>query len=56
MHPTQSFSRHNLVVTDDVSVVEHLGHPVHVTEGFYTNIKLTTPDDIVIAERILSQR
>ena len=48
--------REGLEVTDDVSIVEHLGEPVVVTEGEYTNIKLTTPDDIVIAERILANR
>ncbi|KAI7980953.1 hypothetical protein LOK49_Contig89G00001, partial [Camellia lanceoleosa] len=28
-----------LEVTDDVSIVEHLKHPVYITEGSYTNIK-----------------
>ncbi|XP_048334995.2 2-C-methyl-D-erythritol 4-phosphate cytidylyltransferase, chloroplastic [Ziziphus jujuba] len=43
-----------LEVTDDVSIVEYLKHPVYITEGSYTNIKVTTPDDILLAERILS--
>ncbi|KAG8491032.1 hypothetical protein CXB51_014172 [Gossypium anomalum] len=43
-----------LEVTDDVSIVEHLKHPVYVTEGCYTNIKVTTPDDLLLAERILN--
>lgn len=34
-------SREGLEVTDDVSIVEHLGHPVYITEGLYTNIKVT---------------
>jgi len=45
-----------LDVTDDVSVVELLGEPVRITEGQYTNIKVTTPEDIEIAESILSHR
>ncbi|MCO5568367.1 hypothetical protein L7F22_022066 [Adiantum nelumboides] len=45
----------NLEVTDDVSIVEHLKHPVFITEGSYTNIKVTTPDDMIVAERILQQ-
>lgn len=45
----------NLEVTDDVSIVEYLKHPVFITEGSYTNIKVTTPDDMIIAERILNQ-
>ncbi|XP_062176396.1 2-C-methyl-D-erythritol 4-phosphate cytidylyltransferase, chloroplastic-like isoform X2 [Alnus glutinosa] len=47
-------NREGLEVTDDVSIVEHLKHPVYVTEGSYTNIKVTTPDDLLLAERILS--
>ena len=50
-------SREGLEVTDDVSIIEQLGDtPVVVTPGEYTNIKLTTPDDIVVAERILAAR
>ncbi|CAM8944917.1 unnamed protein product [Rhodiola kirilowii] len=47
-------NREHLEVTDDVSIVEHLRHPVYITEGSYTNIKVTTPDDLLLAERILS--
>ncbi|XP_054803739.1 2-C-methyl-D-erythritol 4-phosphate cytidylyltransferase, chloroplastic isoform X2 [Prosopis cineraria] len=43
-----------LEVTDDVSIVEHIKHPVYITEGSYTNIKVTTPDDMLLAERILN--
>lgn len=32
--------RKGLEVTDDVSIVEHLKHPVYITEGSYTNIKV----------------
>lgn len=31
-----------LEVTDDVSIVEHLMHPVYITEGSYTNIKVVS--------------
>ncbi|KAM7481956.1 hypothetical protein LguiB_006539 [Lonicera macranthoides] len=47
-------NRGGLEVTDDVSIVEHLKHPVYITEGSYTNIKVTTPDDLLLAERILN--
>ncbi|KAM1014775.1 hypothetical protein ACFX2C_044719 [Malus domestica] len=47
-------NREGLEVTDDVSIVEHLQHPVYITEGSYTNIKVTTPDDLLLAERMLS--
>ncbi|KAL9255856.1 2-C-methyl-D-erythritol 4-phosphate cytidylyltransferase, chloroplastic-like protein [Drosera capensis] len=49
-------TREGLEVTDDVSVVEHLKLPVHITEGCYTNIKITTPDDLLLAEKILKAR
>ncbi|MGY3778297.1 2-C-methyl-D-erythritol 4-phosphate cytidylyltransferase [Isobaculum melis] len=42
--------------TDDASLVEYYGAPVYMVGGSYDNIKLTTPDDMVIAEAILSQR
>ncbi|KAJ8605532.1 hypothetical protein CTAYLR_000078 [Chrysophaeum taylorii] len=45
-----------LLVTDDVSIVEQIGHPVKLTLGDYTNLKLTTPEDLVIASQILDQR
>ena len=45
-----------LSVTDDCSMVEALGERVKVVRGEYTNIKLTTPADIIIAEAILSRR
>nr|AEM42975.1 2-C-methyl-D-erythritol 4-phosphate cytidylyltransferase [Siraitia grosvenorii] len=47
-------NREGLEVTDDVSIVEYLEHPVFITEGSYTNIKVTTPDDLLLAERILN--
>ncbi|RYR31460.1 hypothetical protein Ahy_B01g056256 isoform A [Arachis hypogaea] len=47
-------NREGLEVTDDVSIVEHLKHPVYITQGSYTNIKVTTPDDLILAERILN--
>jgi 2-C-methyl-D-erythritol 4-phosphate cytidylyltransferase len=33
--------RDDLEVTDDVSIVEYLKHPVYITEGSYTNIKVS---------------
>ncbi|XP_042983413.1 2-C-methyl-D-erythritol 4-phosphate cytidylyltransferase, chloroplastic-like [Carya illinoinensis] len=47
-------NRGGLEVTDDVSIVEHLKHPVYITERSYTNIKVTTPNDLLLAERIMS--
>ncbi len=47
---------HNLSVTDDCSLVEALGVPVRIVRGEYTNIKLTTPSDVVIAEALLKRK
>ncbi len=37
-------------VTDDASLVEQLGYRVKLYMGSYDNIKLTTPDDLTLAE------
>ncbi|TWR29064.1 2-C-methyl-D-erythritol 4-phosphate cytidylyltransferase [Mucilaginibacter pallidiroseus] len=42
--------------TDDASVVEQAGHTVHLIEGNYTNIKITFPEDIAIAELLLNKK
>jgi len=39
--------------TDDASVVEALGEKVHLFEGESSNIKITTPKDLLLAEAIL---
>ena len=44
------------VGTDDASLVERLGKKVHVLPGSYTNIKITTPEDLMLADFILKMR
>ena len=46
----------NLEVTDDCALVEAAGYPVFINEGNYENIKITTREDIAVAEAILSRR
>lgn len=41
--------------TDDATVFEHAGHTVHLMEGEYKNIKITTPDDLAVAEALLNK-
>ena len=36
--------------TDDCSAVEAIGATVHITKGSYENFKLTTPEDLLVAE------
>ena len=42
-----------LVVTDDTMVVEKYGNKVYLYDGEYTNIKVTTPEDLILAERLI---
>ena len=39
--------------TDDASVVEELGHNIYLEEGNKENIKITTPEDLKIAEALI---
>lgn len=39
--------------TDEASVVERLGVKIHLVEGSSTNLKITRPLDLIIAEKIL---
>lgn len=43
-------------VTDDAALFEKCGLPVQIVEGEETNLKITTPVDLAIAEFILQQR
>lgn len=41
------------IFTDDASVVEKLGNQITIVEGHYTNIKITYPEDLQIAQLYL---
>jgi 2-C-methyl-D-erythritol 4-phosphate cytidylyltransferase len=43
----------NFVGTDDSALVERLGCEVSVLEGTYNNIKITTAEDLLVAEKLL---
>ncbi len=43
----------NLQVTDDAMMMEALGYRVKMVSGRYDNIKITTPDDLLIAKSML---
>lgn len=43
-------------LTDDCAAVERIGVPVHLSQGDETNIKVTTPFDLRVAEAILEGR
>lgn len=42
--------------TDDASLIERQGGEVRVVTGDYRNIKITTPEDLVLAEAFLKER
>lgn len=41
--------------TDDCAIMESVGHKIKLIEGEETNIKVTTPSDVAMAERILNE-
>ena len=44
-------------VTDDAEVLERMkGRKAYLSEGSYENLKLTTPEDLIVAEAILKKR
>lgn len=47
---------HGFYGTDDASLVERFGGEVSIAMGEYTNIKITTPEDLWMGEMILSKK
>jgi 2-C-methyl-D-erythritol 4-phosphate cytidylyltransferase len=45
-----------LVATDDADLVERLGAPVAIVEGSPANLKITTPEDLELAEALMMAR
>lgn len=43
-------------ITDDCMAVENLGKEVYIAEGSYENIKITTPEDMLLAAELLRRR
>ena len=42
--------------TDDAMLVERMGHAVRLTQGDVENIKLTTPEDMLLAQQVILRR
>ena len=56
MQEKERLAAEGIGITDDAMVVETLiGHPVRLVEGSYENIKITTPEDLAVAETFLSR-
>lgn len=56
MRQKEELAVKRIKITDDAMVVETLlGHPVKLVKGSYENIKITTPEDLYVAEAFLSR-
>jgi len=53
---TEAYHQVEAEVTDDASLVEQLDHKVKLCMGSYDNIKITTPDDLALAEILRHKR
>ena len=49
----EKVKENNISVTDDTMVVEMYNNKVYLYNGEYTNIKVTTPEDLKLAERLI---
>ena len=49
----ETAAQENRTFTDDCAAVEAMGQAVRATHGSYENIKITTPEDILVAEAFL---
>lgn len=49
----EQIKKDNITVTDDTMVVEKYGYKVYLYEGDYTNIKITTPEDLILCEYLV---
>lgn len=45
--------RRNIAGTDDATLVEQMGQPVRIVPGDALNFKITTPDDLALAQAVL---
>ncbi|MFC1900074.1 2-C-methyl-D-erythritol 4-phosphate cytidylyltransferase [Chloroflexota bacterium] len=52
----KAYSQLRYEVTDDARAVEQMGEKVKIYMGSYDNIKITTPDDLALAEILLRKK
>jgi len=52
----QRASQEGFTGTDDAALVERMGVQVKIVMGSYDNIKITTPEDLIVAEALLKKR
>ena len=49
-------AKESFYATDDSSLVERYGGKIRMVTGSYTNVKITTPEDLQVAEMFLAMR
>jgi 2-C-methyl-D-erythritol 4-phosphate cytidylyltransferase len=54
MKAYQEAQQNDIQGTDDAYLVERIGHPITLIMGDYTNIKITTPEDLALAEALFA--
>jgi 2-C-methyl-D-erythritol 4-phosphate cytidylyltransferase len=54
MKAYQKAQQDDVIGTDDAYLVERLGHPITLIMGDQANIKITTPEDLILAEALFS--
>jgi len=55
MRAHQQAKEDGAAATDDAMLIERLGRKVAIVQGDYANLKVTTPEDLPIAELLLSR-
>lgn len=50
----KKIKKEGIRVTDDTAVVENYGNKVYLYNGSYNNIKITTPEDMIVAENLIN--
>ena len=51
----EAAAKAGIEATDDAALLERMGLPVNILQGSADNLKITTNEDLVLAEAILSQ-
>ncbi len=49
-------SQQEIVASDESALVRRLGYHVEIVKGDYRNLKVTTPEDLIVAEALMKQR
>lgn len=52
----ENAARQNIIATDEAAAIELLGHAPQLIAGRADNIKITVPEDLILAEAILNKR